>query len=130
MAPETHQPDRSTGLRSQLQHDSDGLREQLAAVPGSRALVGGSVATDLDTDNAARHDIKVVIPTVLAVMLPILILLLRSLLRPGILVITVVASYLATLGATRFAFLHLFDFAGIDPSLPLLGFLFPCRVRR
>ncbi len=82
------------------------------------------MATDLDTDNAARHDIKVVIPTVLAVMLPILILLLRSLLGPGILVITVVASYLATLGATRFAFLHLFDFAGIDPSLPLLGFLF------
>ncbi len=102
----------------------DSLRERLAAVTGSHALVGGSVATDLDTNNAARHDIKVVIPAVLTVVLLILILLLQSLLGPVILILTVVASYLATLGAASFAFFHLFGFAGIDASLPLLGFLF------
>jgi len=100
------------------------LRERVAALPGSGALVGGSVATDLDTNNAARHDTKVVIPSVLAVVLVVLILLLRALLGPVILILTVLASYFASLGATSFAFFHLFNFAGVDATLPLLGFLF------
>jgi RND superfamily putative drug exporter len=82
------------------------------------------VATDLDTNNAVTRDTKVVIPCVLAVVLVILILLLRSLLGPVVLVLSVVASYLASLGAVSFGFSHVFGFAGIDPSLPLIGFLF------
>jgi RND superfamily putative drug exporter len=102
----------------------DRLRSEVATVPDAHALVGGSVATDLDTNDAARHDTLVVIPAVLAVIFLVLIVLLRALVAPVVLILTVVASYLASLGAATWAFTHLFGFAGVDPTVPLLGFLF------
>jgi RND superfamily putative drug exporter len=56
--------------------------------------------------------------------LVILIILLRALIAPLLLVATVVASYLAALGASSVIFTKLFGFAGTDPSFPLLAFLF------
>jgi RND superfamily putative drug exporter len=100
------------------------LRRQVAGVPGAHAVVGGSVATDLDTNAAARHDTLVVIPAVLLVVLLILMLLLRAVLGPVILILTVVASYLAAVGATSWAFIHLFGFPAVDASFSLLAFLF------
>ena len=100
------------------------LRRAVAAVPGAQAVVGGSVATDLDTNDAARHDTLVVIPVVLIVVLLILMLLLRAVIGPVILILTVVASYLAAVGATSWAFIHLFGFPAVDASFWLLAFLF------
>jgi RND superfamily putative drug exporter len=71
-----------------------GLRERLH---GTGALVGGTVATDLDTRDAAARDQKVVIPIVLAIVLAILIWLLRALVGPVLLVLTVVASMFGVL---------------------------------
>lgn len=100
------------------------LRRAVAGVPGAHAVVGGSVATDLDTNDAARHDTLIVIPTVLLMVLLILMLLLRAVLGPVILILTVVASYLAAVGATSWAFIHLFGFPAVDASFSLLAFLF------
>jgi RND superfamily putative drug exporter len=100
------------------------LRDRLAPVPGAHALVGGSVATELDTDDAARHDTFVVIPAVLLIVLVILMLLLRALVGPVLLILTVVASYLAALGAASWSFIHLFGFPAVDSSFSLLAFLF------
>ena len=100
------------------------LRHAVADVPGAHALVGGSVATDLDTKDAARLDTLVVIPAVLVVVLLILMLLLRAVIGPVILILTVMASYLAAVGATSWAFIHIFGFPAVDASFSLLAFLF------
>ena len=54
----------------------------------------------------------------------ILALLLRALVAPLLLVATVILSFFAALGVGIFVFDHIFDFPGVDPSLPLLGFVF------
>lgn len=65
-----------------------------------------------------------VIPLVLAVVFLVLVLLLRSLTAPVLLIITVVASYFAALGASRLLFTHAFGFPAVDTQLVLIGFLF------
>ncbi|CUR55240.1 multidrug efflux system protein [metagenome] len=88
------------------------------------ALVGGSDAEGLDAQTAATRDQKVVIPLILAVVLVVLLLLLRSVVAAVLLVLTVVATYVASLGASWFAFSHWFGFPALDLSVPLLSFLF------
>jgi RND superfamily putative drug exporter len=100
------------------------LRGEIATVPQSEAIIGGSSAIDLDTNVAATHDRKFVIPIILAIVFVVLIILLRSLMAPLILVLTVILSYLAALGASAVIFSSFFHFAAIDAVVPLLGFVF------
>ncbi len=100
------------------------LRTAVHAIPGADALVGGNTAVNLDVRNASVRDRKVVIPVVLLIVVVILGLLLRAVVTPLILIATVVLSFLAALGASALAYDRLFGFAGADPSLPLLGFIF------
>jgi RND superfamily putative drug exporter len=102
----------------------DRARAAVHAVPDADALVGGGTAILLDTQRAAAHDNKVIIPVVLAVVLLILALLLRSLLAPVLLVATVVLSFGAALGISSLVFHHLLGFEGADTSLPLFVFVF------
>jgi RND superfamily putative drug exporter len=88
------------------------------------ALVGGSTATDLDTQETATRDLAVIVPLVLLVITAVLALLLRSLVAPLVLVATVVLSVLATLGVSGLVFEHLFGFPGSDPQVLLIGFVF------
>ncbi|MGW4466237.1 MMPL family transporter [Micromonospora sp. NPDC004704] len=100
------------------------LRDRVHAVSGAEALVGGTVAANLDTRRAAVRDLRVVVPLILAVVLIVLILLLRSLIAPLVLVATVVATFFAALGASNFLFTRVLDYAALDTSVPLLAFLF------
>nr|MDT0659562.1 MMPL family transporter [Micromonospora sp. DSM 115978] len=100
------------------------LRERVGAVPDADALVGGTVATNLDTREAAVRDLRVVVPLILAVVLLVLIALLRSLVAPLLLVATVVATFFAALGASNFLFTQVLDYAALDTLVPLLSFLF------
>ncbi len=100
------------------------LRDRVHAVPGADALVGGTVAVNLDSRAAAERDLRVVVPLVLAVVLGVLLLLLRSVVAAVALVATVVATYFAALGAGVFAFEHLLGYPGLDAQVPLLSFLF------
>ncbi|MFD0312922.1 MMPL family transporter [Streptomyces flavalbus] len=106
------------------QHTVDRLRDAVHAVDGADALVGGTTAETLDTQRATDRDLRVVVPVVLLVVLGVLVLLLRALIGPLVLLATVVLSYLAALGAANLLFEHVLDFAGVDWSLPLLGFVF------
>lgn len=99
------------------------LRSQLSKVD-SQALVGGETAINLDTNIAAEHDLKLIIPIVLVVIFVILMILLRSILAPLILILTVILSFAATMGVSALVFNHLFNFPGADPSIPLFGFIF------
>ncbi|MDG4831948.1 MMPL family transporter [Solwaraspora sp. WMMD1047] len=100
------------------------LRDRVGAVPDAEALVGGTVATNLDTREAAVRDLRVVVPLILIVVLLVLIVLLRSLLAPLLLVATVVATFFAALGASNFLFTQVLDYAALDTLVPLLSFLF------
>ncbi|WP_329109564.1 MMPL family transporter [Micromonospora sp. NBC_01699] len=100
------------------------LRDRVGAGSGAETLVGGTVAANLDTRQAAVRDLRVVVPLILAVVLLVLVLLLRSLLAPLVLVATVVATFFAALGASNFLFTRVLDYAALDTSVPLLAFLF------
>jgi RND superfamily putative drug exporter len=87
-------------------------------------LVGGGTAVQYDTDVASRQDNKVIIPIVLIIIGLILGLLLRSIAAAGLLLATVVLSFMATLGVCQLVFEHIFNFKGADASFPLFAFIF------
>jgi RND superfamily putative drug exporter len=87
-------------------------------------LVGGGTAVQFDTDVASRHDNRVIIPIVLIIIGIILGLLLRSILAAALLLLTVVLSFMATLGVCQLVFENVFGFKGADASFPLFTFIF------
>ncbi len=93
-------------------------------MPGAQALVGGQSALNLDVQDASRRDRNVIMPLVLLVILVVLGVLLRALVAPLLLILTVVLSFAATLGVCALFFTHVFGFAGADPSFPLFAFIF------
>jgi RND superfamily putative drug exporter len=99
------------------------IRETVHAIDPD-ILVGGSTAVAFDTDVAADHDNKTIIPIVLLLITLILGLLLRSIISAVLLLSTVVLSYFATLGACQLVFEHIFNFKGADTSFPLFAFIF------
>ncbi|MFJ6388297.1 MMPL family transporter [Streptomyces sp. NPDC091972] len=100
------------------------LRTALHRVPDANALVGGYTAQQYDTLRTAQHDRTLIVPVVLAIILFILVVLLRSLLLPVLLVATVALNFLTTLGVSALVFRHVLGFTGTDPSVPLYGFVF------
>jgi RND superfamily putative drug exporter len=107
--------------------DIPALRRIVRAAAGGGTdvvLVGGQTAASRDLNASATRDNHVVIPLALAVVLLILSLLLRALLGPLLLVLSTILSFGAALGFGIFVFEHVFHYPGIDPSLPLLTFVF------
>ncbi|MBE1551434.1 RND superfamily putative drug exporter [Mycobacterium sp. OAS707] len=101
----------------------DALRDSTHAVD-ARVLVGGSDAQARDASAAAARDRIVIIPLILAVVLTVLYVLLRSALAPLVLVAVTVLSALAALGLGGWASVHLFGFPALDNTAPLFAFLF------
>ncbi|HET7172747.1 MAG TPA: MMPL family transporter, partial [Nocardioidaceae bacterium] len=110
---------------SQAAYDTiDRLRANVHSIRGADALVGGATAVELDVERAAAHDRNLIIPIVLAVVFLILALLLRALVAPLLLIITVVLSFGAALGISALCFRYLLGFHGADTALPLFVFVF------
>jgi putative drug exporter of the RND superfamily len=99
----------------------EALRSDLA---GTGAKVGGSDAELLDSRATASRDRSVLFPVILVIVLAVLLLLLRSVVAAVLLVATVVGTYVASMGASWFAFSHLLGYPPLAVSTPLLGFLF------
>ncbi|MDQ3787439.1 MAG: MMPL family transporter [Actinomycetota bacterium] len=97
-----------------------GLRADLPA----GALVGGEGAERVDTEEASSRDTWLVIPIVLAVVLLVLFVLLRALAASLLVVGAVVLSYLAALGLGVLVFDGILGFAGAEPTMPVLAFVF------
>lgn len=89
-----------------------------------RALVGGADAQALDVRDAATHDRVLLIPAILAVILIVLYVLLRSALAPPTLLAATILGALAALGMGGWASLHVFGFPALDNTTPLFAFLF------
>lgn len=100
------------------------LRESVHDVSGADALVGGLDATTLDTKTAQANDQALIIPLILAIVFLILVILLRALVAPVLLLLTVVGSFFASLGASWLLFQTVFDFPAIDTNVILFSFLF------
>jgi RND superfamily putative drug exporter len=100
------------------------LRENVREVAGEGALVGGPSAERLDEAETNRTDRDLVMPLILLVVLAVLGLLLRAIVAPLVLVATVVVSYFGALGLSNLLFDHVLGFAGLESSVPLIGFLF------
>jgi RND superfamily putative drug exporter len=112
----------SSAPDSQAARDTvDRLR---AAVHPFGAKVGGTTAINVDTQRAATHDTKTIIPIVLGVVFLILVLLLRAAVAPLLLMLTVVLSFAGSLGVCGLVFTHVFGFEGADSGFPLTVFIF------
>lgn len=100
------------------------LREAVQDVEGADALVGGIDAQALDVNAAQIHDQNLVIPLILGLVFVVLVLLLRAFVAPVLLLLTVVASFFASIGASWLLFQTVFDFPAIDTNVILFSFLF------
>jgi RND superfamily putative drug exporter len=100
------------------------IRAAAAAVAGDHVLVGGQTAQDLDTSVASHHDTLVVVPAVLTVVLVVLWLVLRALVGPVLVVVSVIVTFGAALGLTSAIFVPLLGLPGTDPTVPLITFVF------
>jgi RND superfamily putative drug exporter len=96
--------------------------ERLRDIDG--ALVGGLDAQALDVDRAQTADQDLVIPLILGLVFLVLVLLLRALVAPVLLLITVVASFFASLGLSWLLFQKVFGFPAVDTNVVLFSFLF------
>ncbi|GAA4077331.1 MMPL family transporter [Nocardioides kongjuensis] len=130
-------PDGRTAIfMTTLEHDPssddalDDVREGLrpaaekAAPDGTTPYVGGLTAIFVDFQAAMNRDYKVVFPVAAAIILIILALLLRSLVAPWYLMVSVGLGFAATLGATTIVFQLIGGADGLIFILPIYIYLF------
>ncbi|RKN64386.1 MMPL family transporter [Streptomyces klenkii] len=133
----TVQPGRSGEERTELQvfavakPESAGEKKTISAlrgavhdIKGAQAIVGGPTAQQMDLDTTNADDRRKVIPLVLVAVMVVLIALLRSLVAAAVLVLAVIASWGAAMGLSGLVFGPVLGYDGLDPSLPLLTFVF------
>jgi putative drug exporter of the RND superfamily len=101
------------------------LRDRLRDLPGGAvALVGAGSAIQEDLNDASERDLRVIVPIALLVIAIILGILLQAIVAPIVLIATVMASFLGTLGLSVFFFIEVQGSAGVDASLPTFAFIF------
>lgn len=101
-----------------------GIRAAAKRAGGAETLVGGATAVEADVREAAARDTRVIVPIALLVVFLVLVLLLRAIVAPVLLILTVILSFAASLGVGAVVFDVIFGFPGSDPSLPLFAFIF------
>lgn len=108
------------------------------AMPAVRAEISGigrrfgaasdgvfsDAAVFYDINATSTHDLLTIIPVVIVVIAILLALVLRSLVAPFYLIVSVVISYLAALGMAVLIFMHIQHQYGLSFFLPFLMFLF------
>lgn len=99
-------------------------RNAVANITGADALVGGTTAINYDVQKLSGDDNRLIIPVILLAVFLILAILLRALVAPIILIVTVVLSFGAALGVSGLVFEHILGFGGADTSFPLFAFVF------
>jgi RND superfamily putative drug exporter len=94
------------------------------APANTTAYVGGITSVFVDIQAAVNHDYLVVFPVAAILIMIILGLLLRSLVAPWYLMISVGLGFAATLGATVLIFQHVQGEPGLIFILPVIMYLF------
>jgi RND superfamily putative drug exporter len=86
--------------------------------------VAGEAAALYDISTTANHDLRLIVPIAVLAIGLLLALVLRSLVAPLYLIVSVVLSYLAALGVATIAFIYIGGESGISFILPFLMFVF------
>jgi putative drug exporter of the RND superfamily len=86
--------------------------------------VAGEAAALYDISTTANHDLRVIVPIAVLAIGLLLAVVLRSLVAPLYLIVSVVLSYLAALGVATLAFITIGGDSGISFILPFLMFVF------
>ncbi|OPC79064.1 hypothetical protein B4N89_33750 [Embleya scabrispora] len=114
-SPDTHAARQTIErIRHTMRHSSPETRS---------ALVAGQTAVTLDTSDAQGEEERLLIPLILVVVLGMLIVLLRSVVAPIVLLLSVVLSFGSAVGAAGLLY-HALGYPRIDRGLLLFGFLF------
>jgi putative drug exporter of the RND superfamily len=101
------------------------MRDALAGLgPELKAYVGGVSAIQRDYRDGAQHDLDLVVPLVLIVILLTLIALLRAVVAPLYLIGSVILSFFGILGVSLVFFTQVMGETGFDPSFPIFAFIF------
>lgn len=95
-----------------------------AAPEGTEAFVGGTTSIFVDLDDAMARDYSIVFPVAAVLIMIILALLLRSLVAPWYLMLSVGLGFAASLGATVGVFQGLAGQQGLIFILPIYIYLF------
>ena len=95
-----------------------------AAPEGTEAFVGGTTSIFVDLDDAMARDYSVVFPVAALLIMIILALMLRSLVAPLYLMLSVGLGFTASLGATVLVFQGLLGEQGLIFILPIYIYLF------
>jgi RND superfamily putative drug exporter len=99
--------------------------QQVAAQTGaSQAQIYSADSVGYDVNHIATKDLEKIIPAVLLIIAALLAILLRSLVAPWYLILTVGLSYLASLGFAMIVFVHIKHEDGLNFVLPFLMFIF------
>jgi RND superfamily putative drug exporter len=105
-----------------------GIRNGVATVAhqvgASANGVAGEAPALYDVSNISDHDLRHIVPVAVLAIGIVLALVLRSLIAPIYLILSVVLSYLASLGLSVIVFIKLGDSGGIVFLLPFLMFIF------
>ncbi len=121
-----------------LKYNNTGSSHDLNQVPVVRDSVSGlgrqvgatqtgifsQMSFSYDVSSLSNEDLHHIIPFVAVVIAILLSVVLRSLLAPLYLVVSVVLSYLAALGLSAYVFVHLGPDSGLNFVLPFLMFIF------
>ena len=106
-------------------NDVPALRRTVsAAAGGETALLGGTSAQNYDTNETLDSDASLIVPVILALIFVVLALLLRALVAPLYLMLTVVLSFGFALGASTLVFTEIMGMDAIDTTLPTFAFIF------
>ena len=95
-----------------------------AAPDGTESFVGGTTSIFVDLDDAMARDYSVVFPVAALLIMMILALMLRSLVAPLYLMLSVGLGFTASLGATVLVFQGLLGEQGLIFILPIYIYLF------
>ncbi|HWB65357.1 MAG TPA: MMPL family transporter [Mycobacteriales bacterium] len=93
-------------------------------IGAAKSAVGGEAAGIYDVSSTSNGDLKTVVPIAIAVIGVLLALVMRSLIAPLYLIVSVAVSYLAALGVSVLAFQIIGGSGGLTFLLPFLLFLF------
>src|SRR6266511_446469 len=129
---------RTVQFATTLTAGDPGSTKALDAVPSIRAEttkvaktvgavdsgVSGFAPASYDINKVANDDLVKILPIVLGVIAILLALLVRSLVAPIYLILSVLLSYAAALGLATIIFVHIGGAAGVNFVLPFLLFIF------
>jgi len=116
--------EQSTAAMSATPTIRDVVTQAASRSGAAQSGVAGEAAASYDISTTANHDLWLIVPIAIFAIGLLLALVLRSLVAPLYLIVSVLLSYLAALGVATLVFIDVGGDSGISFFLPFLMFVF------